>query len=607
MAIICQYARWSSLEQSSGDSLRRQRDLVAQYLAKHPEDTAPPQFIYIDKGISGFKSKPVQMPDGEWIEQSLNRSTGDLKRLFDDIHAGKIPRGSKLLVEAFDRLSRAEPFRAFGDIGKIVDAGITIVTLQDGQEYDSTSLSRNMSHLMMVLMKSFVAFEESLKKRERGLAVADGKYQKFDADGKPMKFLVPGWIIHDKENERFLVDEEKANIVRSIFAMRIAGDSYYRIAIRLNEDSTPTINGRTVRTDRKKLIEKLKAEGKEAYAGDWSRETVKHLLHSETVIGTKPATPRRPAITNYYPAIVDMLTFKTVQDMSVGKPRGKCSVTDSPLYLNIFRTLIQCGDCGLSMHPAGMRAPSYYGVYRCNSFVERRQREPTENRSRGAGRKLDAIDGTSCRTASRKTFDLNLCKGLFAYLQTISGDTTDHLTLSRLEGLKAEKEKVIANLTQTIVALASVGVPPDVLKQMETAKKELNQLEKDIKSEYLKADTLSADNLGQLDLLNDKESRAKAQQVISKLVRKVVVHGSKSTCDVHLYNGSIICNFEYLKEYDATWQLQIATDDERIAEWSMLSGITGGIIVNAAQPGEMEPRDYSGWPDVEPDDLTPPE
>ncbi|MBS6436323.1 MAG: recombinase family protein [Pantoea sp.] len=65
MAIICQYARWSSLEQSSGDSLRRQRDLVAQYLAKHPEDTAPPQFIYIDKGISGFKSKPVQMPDGE--------------------------------------------------------------------------------------------------------------------------------------------------------------------------------------------------------------------------------------------------------------------------------------------------------------------------------------------------------------------------------------------------------------------------------------------------------------------------------------------------------------------------------------------------------------
>ncbi|MGK3129855.1 recombinase family protein [Pantoea sp. C8B4] len=604
MAMIVQYMRWSSTEQSSGDSLRRQRDMVAQYLASHPDDHAQPQFIYIDKGMSGFKKKPVQVADGEWIEQSLNRSTGELKRLFDDIRNGKIPRGSKLCVEAFDRLSRAEPFRAFADIGEIVDAGITIVTLQDGAEYDSTSLSRNMSHLMMVLMKSFVAFEESLKKSERGLAVAEGKYQLHQLDGKPMKFVTPGWL--RLADGVFIVDEAKAEIVRMIFNYRMQGDSFYRIAIRLNEARTPTINHRMIRSDRRKKILQLQAEGKDAYAGDWSRESVKYLLQSETVIGTKPETPSRPAIKDYYPAIIDMLTFRTVQDMSQGKPRGKCSTTDSPIYLNIFRTLLTCGDCGLTMTPSAMRAPLYYGVYRCNSFVERRQRDPNASpspvRSRGAGRRSDAIQGTECRTASRKAFDINLCRGLFAYLKTISGNTTDHVTLSRLETLKAEKEKVITNLTQTIVSLAAVGVPPDVLKQMGRVKKELNQIEKDIKSEYLKADVLNSNNLGNLDLLNSKADRAQAQSVILKLVRKITIYGSRQTCDIHLYNGSVICNFEYLKEYDATWQFQIATDDERIAEWNMLAGVSGGITVNAAKPQEVDSfPDMSEWPEVESD------
>jgi len=51
------YIRWSSTQQTSGDSLRRQTDLAAKYAAQH--NLTLDNTSFQDHGVSAFKGKNV--------------------------------------------------------------------------------------------------------------------------------------------------------------------------------------------------------------------------------------------------------------------------------------------------------------------------------------------------------------------------------------------------------------------------------------------------------------------------------------------------------------------------------------------------------------------
>src|SRR5215471_18471211 len=88
------YIRFSSPEQAKGDSIRRQESLRDAWLAKTGAvlDTS---LSLRDEGVSAFAGAHRQNADRHALAAFLEL-----------VKQGRIPRGSYLIVESLDRLSR---------------------------------------------------------------------------------------------------------------------------------------------------------------------------------------------------------------------------------------------------------------------------------------------------------------------------------------------------------------------------------------------------------------------------------------------------------------------------------------------------------------------
>lgn len=95
--IAISYARFSSAGQAEGSSLSRQIERAEAYAAAND--------LVIDHALS-FRDLGVSAWDRSNIEK------GALGLFLRAITEGKVPKGSTLIVELFDRLSRAEPIDA---------------------------------------------------------------------------------------------------------------------------------------------------------------------------------------------------------------------------------------------------------------------------------------------------------------------------------------------------------------------------------------------------------------------------------------------------------------------------------------------------------------
>lgn len=110
------YLRMSTDLQLKGDSRRRQLEASRAYADAEGLELADDAQLE-DIGISAFKGANVQ--------------TGALGQFLAAVKAGSVERGSYLLVESLDRLSREEILPAHTLFLGIVQSGINLVTLAD--------------------------------------------------------------------------------------------------------------------------------------------------------------------------------------------------------------------------------------------------------------------------------------------------------------------------------------------------------------------------------------------------------------------------------------------------------------------------------------------
>jgi DNA invertase Pin-like site-specific DNA recombinase len=248
MPIAYSYMRFSSEKQAKGDSFRRQEDLVKDYLERHPEIELDTSLNLKDSGLSAYKG--VHTKKG---------ALGVFIRLVDD---GKIEKGSYLLVEHFDRLSREEVLTAQSQFLQLINDDIIVVTLADGREYSKQSVNANPMELFFSIMLMVKAHDESA---EKGRRVKDAWTQKMKrvADGVQLTKRVPFWI---NKEDRTKSIADKVAIVRRIFKLSADGLGGQRITAILNEDGVapPT-----------------------AKATKWGISSVKKVLNSESVIGVR--------------------------------------------------------------------------------------------------------------------------------------------------------------------------------------------------------------------------------------------------------------------------------------------------------------------------------
>ncbi len=212
------YIRFSSPEQEKGDSLRRQIQLSEEYCKQHGlilDDTLK----LTDKGLSAYKGH--------------HRTKGALGEFLRLVEAGEIPQGSILLVENLDRLSREQVLDALNQFTGIIRAGIKVVTLQDGMEYDQESINQNWAQLIISITYMARAHEESKLKSERVAAAWENKRNNGD---KKLTAKAPAWVRLSEDRTKFILIPEAAKAIELIFRKKLAGKGAERIAQELNDD-----------------------------------------------------------------------------------------------------------------------------------------------------------------------------------------------------------------------------------------------------------------------------------------------------------------------------------------------------------------------------------
>ena len=307
------YLRFSTAEQASGGSLRRQTELAEDYAALHGMELDRALSLS-DLGVSAFRGD--------------NASHGNLKAFRTAIEQGVVAPGSFLLVESLDRLSRTTARKALRLIEEIVEAGVTVVTLSDGRQYTAESLDG--MDIMWALMVMFRANEESEMKSQRQKAVWLSKRQTLAT--RTFTRRTPAWIALDAERKRVLIAERVA-VIQTMVGWALAGAGKHGIAQRLNQAGVKTF-------------------GRAPY---WEPTYVSSILTTPALVGTfvphmfihQDGRRIRIALTpvpNYFPAVLDPETFTALQ-ATLLRARGTGGRTNQTLR-NVLTRLARCPYCG---------------------------------------------------------------------------------------------------------------------------------------------------------------------------------------------------------------------------------------------------------------------
>lgn len=312
------YIRFSTPEQELGDSLRRQTDAAAKYAARHGLDLDD-QLTFRDLGVSAYTG--------------ANEETGRLGEFLAAVEHGDIAEGSFLLVESLDRLSRQKPRKAVKVLERICEAGITVVTLDDGRTYTEETLDEDPWALMVALMVASRAHEESAKKGKRVAAAWANKRTAAKNGHQPLTAICPGWLRLSLDRTHYEVIPQRADIVRLIFSLTLDGVGQHSVAQKLNIDGVPVF-GRGKMWQRS-YISKMLADP--AVIGNFTPH------RTERVNGKKVRVPTE-TIEGYFPSVIEREVFERVASMVTGRPKSTRSTV-----ANILAGLARCPLCTSSM------------------------------------------------------------------------------------------------------------------------------------------------------------------------------------------------------------------------------------------------------------------
>ncbi|MCF5667241.1 site-specific recombinase, partial [Pseudomonas marginalis] len=118
------YVRFSSKRQEDGSTRTRQNELIDAFVSTHGLEV---DRHLEDAGTSAYHGKNAS-------------AEGVLGQFLQEVRKGEIERGSYLLIENFDRLSRDKMVRSNKIFTDLLFSGIKIVILDKNKVYDADNL-----------------------------------------------------------------------------------------------------------------------------------------------------------------------------------------------------------------------------------------------------------------------------------------------------------------------------------------------------------------------------------------------------------------------------------------------------------------------------------
>jgi DNA invertase Pin-like site-specific DNA recombinase len=305
------YIRFSTPEQAKGDSLRRQTELLDKWL-RDTGVSLDTSLTLRDEGVSGYTGEHRENPDRHGLACFL-----------EAIRSGRVKRGSYLVVENLDRLSREDVVPAVNLFTGILIAGVRIVQLTPhAQVYDAKA---DMMDLMRAIMELSRGNGESKRKSDMLSKAWEEKRRRAQMEREPVSNRLPGWIVN--RDGKLVLHRQHSKTVRRIYQMSLDGWGVERIAKILNTEGVPTFTSRSP---------------------TWAISTLYVILTSRAVFGefqphTASGTGGKrvaagPPVPNYFPPVISEDLYWQVQEARRKRFQGGGRTGK---HVNIFQGLLR--------------------------------------------------------------------------------------------------------------------------------------------------------------------------------------------------------------------------------------------------------------------------
>jgi len=473
MSFAYSYIRFSTKKQGKEgrDSFRRQTELRNRWLLKTGHELS--NIAFHDLGKSAFHSTNL-MP------------TSALSKFLSLVESGQIEKGSFLVIEKLDRLTRAKLSTAYNLFQRIIEKGIKIQTLEPEKTYDETSLD-NVFTLMEPLMSFQLANDESQKKSDRAKSFWDNQRKTGTINARK-----PAWI--DKNGKLNI----GAKAIQFIFDESIARIGQRQILQKLVANFPPIGNSKK-----------------------WNLSYINKILSEITVTGRfQPMSTQNGVrikinkeIPNHYPRVISDKIFKEVQLLRRRTKRVRGIVNST----NIFSGLLVCAN---DTSPYHLQTTKTQGIRKWLVSYFHTQKQQNSCRMMVPYHYFEKqvllfiTDTVGDLNETRKTTD------------TTELETELHNIELRLE----EIEKEMITMENPIALLAKVA------NKLTTRKK---QIEVEIEKQTIPIDELKLSLSQLLSVLNsgDEVARFKLKGLIGEVVNSIHIMPEK-------HNGKIFVLFQ---------------------------------------------------------------
>ena len=464
------YARFSSIEQGKGTSLKRQLESARDFIKLHSDWDYPltdPQRQrerdYTDQGKSAYAG-------------THREAGGALYELERKAAAGHFANGAILVVENLDRLTRQGWEEALKILTSLTAAGMTVHTIQ-GNKVWKAGVKPDMGQVITVIVEAEADHRASADKSDRVSRAWNEKIEAIkNGDRKAFSKQLPAWLeVHPKTQE-IVTNEHRAEIIREIYQRYVDGQGLPSIMRNINERGEPSWSkGRGNNGWNTAYLHKLLKN--RAVLGEFAPRTRKHGEPAHHAVSKGIVIP------DYYPQIVPTDLFNKAQ--AAKKERTFTGGAEESRLRNLFAGLASCSECGSKM---------YYQL-------EQRKDRKVAHQTRTGEKRLYTVrtDRSSyrCNSNRRSAGCTNKTRIRYETLETIILDVLLNSALdnkdfampdriAEIENAYAERERQIGHLqAQTANLVAALEA-----RFSEALANRLGDLEDQIKAEQAENEAL---------------------------------------------------------------------------------------------------------------------
>jgi DNA invertase Pin-like site-specific DNA recombinase len=322
-AVAYSYVRFSHPDQAKGDSVRRHTEAAAEWCLRNglrlDESTT-----LRDLGKSAFSGEHRKNPDRHALAAFLKL-----------VEAGKVPRGSYLIIENLDRLTREDERSAPRLWMDILDQGVNIVQLHPETVFRHEK--SDMVDIMRAIIELSRGHSESARKSERNGAAWTKRRKQAREAGEILTRRLPAWV--ELRNGKLKLIPARAAAVKRVYQLAASGYGTAGIVKRLTEEKVPAFGT----------------------SGHWARTYVILILRDRRALGElqprrSNGKPEGPPIPKYFPAVVTDEEWLAARAATSGRRYYPGRVGH---HVNLFANLLRNARDGDTYYCATRRSTTY--------------------------------------------------------------------------------------------------------------------------------------------------------------------------------------------------------------------------------------------------------